>query len=358
MAGFLRGWLKGESLERCCTWGNACGAIVVSRHGCAPAEPTWQELTLFLSRDDWPHRLRDSAVLEQAHWQTTRRPRYEDLAVLAIDHRAQFETLIARLERGDSRAIARFKELALAAIGRVPDAGTPLGILADGRYGTNTLEAAADLPYWIGRAIEIPGSRPLQFEGGGDLDGTLRQWPLNHVVKCLVHYHPDDSAELRTAQERQLKRLFDACRSTRHELLVEIIASKHGAVDLHTVARVIEHIYDGGVYPDWWKLEPARDPDTWMMIERAIRARDSGCRGILLLGLSAPPSQLIEGFMVAAPFSLVKGFAVGRTVWQDCAEKWLTGVIDDEEAVAAMSATFSILVDGWRHARRRSAEIP
>jgi len=358
MAGFLRGWLKGESIERSCTWGNACGAIVVSRHGCAPAEPTWQELTLFLSRDDWPHRLRESAVLEQAHWQTTRHPRYQDLAVLAIDHRAQFETLIARLERGDSRAIARFKELALKAIGRVPDAGTQLGILADGRYGTNTLEAAADLPYWIGRAIEIPGSRPLQFEGGGDLGGTLRQWPLNHVVKCLVHYHPEDSAELRAAQETQLRRLFDACRNTRHELLVEIIASKHGAVDLHTVARVIERIYDGGVYPDWWKLEPARDPDTWMMIERAIRVRDPGCRGILLLGLSAPPSQLIESFLIAAQFSLVKGFAVGRTVWQDCAEKWLAGVIDDDAAVAAMSATLGVLVDGWRHARRRQAEMP
>ncbi len=24
--------------------GNACGAIVVSRHGCAPAMPTWAEL--------------------------------------------------------------------------------------------------------------------------------------------------------------------------------------------------------------------------------------------------------------------------------------------------------------------------
>src|SRR5581483_4702323 len=30
MAGFLRGWLRGEALERCCQWANACGAIVVS----------------------------------------------------------------------------------------------------------------------------------------------------------------------------------------------------------------------------------------------------------------------------------------------------------------------------------------
>src|SRR3546814_18237066 len=54
MAGFVRGWLRGEPLATCCTWGNACGAIVVSRHGCAPAMPTWPELALFLPRRAWP----------------------------------------------------------------------------------------------------------------------------------------------------------------------------------------------------------------------------------------------------------------------------------------------------------------
>ncbi|MEX2009914.1 MAG: 5-dehydro-2-deoxygluconokinase, partial [Dongiaceae bacterium] len=37
LAGFLRGWLRGEALPRCAELGNACGALVVSRHGCAPA---------------------------------------------------------------------------------------------------------------------------------------------------------------------------------------------------------------------------------------------------------------------------------------------------------------------------------
>lgn len=357
MAGFLRGWLKNEPIAQCCTWGNACGAIVVSRHGCAPAEPTWQELKLYLSREDWPHRLREAALLEQAHWATTRHPVYDNLAVLAIDHRAQFETLLATLKLGDAGSISRFKELALDAVRRVADIGGQFGILADGRYGTRTLEGAADLPYWIGRAIEIPGSRPVQFEGGAAVGATLRTWPLTHVVKCLVHYHPDDAAQLRAAQERQLMRLFDACRSTRHELLVEIIASKHGPIEVDTVARVIERLYDIGIFPDWWKLEPAADAETWKRIETAIRAHDPGCRGILLLGLSAPPSQLLDSFQVAAAFSLVKGFAVGRTVWHDCAEQWLTGAIDDEAAVAAMAATFGVLVNGWQTARRSHPNI-
>lgn len=51
MSGLLRGWLNDESWEQACRYANACGALVVSRHGCAPAMPTRAELDDFLSRD-------------------------------------------------------------------------------------------------------------------------------------------------------------------------------------------------------------------------------------------------------------------------------------------------------------------
>jgi len=40
MGGYLRGWLRNESIEQCCRPASACGAIVVSQHGCASAMPT------------------------------------------------------------------------------------------------------------------------------------------------------------------------------------------------------------------------------------------------------------------------------------------------------------------------------
>ncbi|PJG57372.1 5-dehydro-2-deoxygluconokinase, partial [Aeromonas cavernicola] len=48
MAGLLRGYLRGEGWQQACTYANACGALVVSRHGCAPAMPTAQELDDYL----------------------------------------------------------------------------------------------------------------------------------------------------------------------------------------------------------------------------------------------------------------------------------------------------------------------
>src|SRR3546814_6899539 len=134
------------------------------------------------------------------------------------------------------------------------------------------LEAAADHPYWIGRPIEMPGSRPLDFESSPDVATELATWPRNHVVKCLAFYHPDDPDDLRERQERQLLRLQDAARKTGHELLVEIIAANAGPVADHTVARAIQRLYDLGMRPDWWKLEPSDTADQWRHIEHTIPA--------------------------------------------------------------------------------------
>ena len=209
MAGFLRGWLRDLPITKCCELGNACGAIVVSRHGCAPAMPTWVELQAFLDGRDWPHRLRDSAALEHIHWASNRTPVYDELTVLAIDHRSQFEDLTSALDVPMDRVPA-FKTLALRAVERLAGSDPRFGILLDGRFGARALEVAADTPYWIGRPIELPGSRPLEFECTADVATELREWPLNHVVKCLCFYHPDDPQDLRDRQDRQMLRLFDA----------------------------------------------------------------------------------------------------------------------------------------------------
>jgi len=351
MAGFLRGWLRDESLARCCEWGNACGAIVVSRHGCAPAMPTWVELQQFLTTGGRPFRLREDTHLEHVHWATTRAHAYAELTVLAFDHRSQFEDLL-RETGAEAPRIAAFKALALRAVDFVAAGDKRFGVLVDGRYGFETLAMAADTPYWIGRPIELPNSRPLAFESSADVATELATWPLGQVVKCLVFYHPDDESELRERQERALLRLFDACRKTRHELLLEIILPRGMEVASDTVARAIRRMYAIGVWPDWWKLMPHNDTENWRQIDAAIRENDPLCHGVLLLGLSASEEDVIASFAVAAPFHIVKGFAVGRTIFHDVAREWLQNRIDDQAAIESLARKFSVLVEAWRRLRR------
>ena len=53
-AGFLYGYVKGWDLWKACRLGNACGAIVASRHGCSISMPFWEEVTAFVhERGGW-----------------------------------------------------------------------------------------------------------------------------------------------------------------------------------------------------------------------------------------------------------------------------------------------------------------
>jgi 5-dehydro-2-deoxygluconokinase len=349
MGGFLRGWLRGEALAECCRFGNACGAMVVTRHGCAPAMPTWTELQLFLSAED---RLSDAFVrhLDHVHWASTRRHEHQELMVLAIDHRSQFEELADSLPQARKR-ISQFKTLGLRALDAAAGRDRRFGVLLDGRYAFEALAEAADLPYWIGRPIEIPQSRPLEFEGSADVAGEIASWPLNQVVKCLVTYHPDDAAELRERQERQLMRLADACRKTRHEWLLEIILPKDMPADFSTTARALERVYALDMRPDWWKLAPSRSGAHWRAIQATITQQDPLCRGVLLLGQAASEAELVACFAAAAPFEVVKGFAIGRSVFHDAARAWFADSMSDSEAIEAMAGRFSTLVNAWRKTR-------
>jgi 5-dehydro-2-deoxygluconokinase len=349
MGGFLRGWLRDETLEQSCRMGNACGAIVVSRHGCAPAMPTWAELQSLLRTAGGLSEEAYTRQLDHVHWASTRAHDDPQLMVLAVDHRSQFEDP-ANFGAVDKERIATFKTLGFRALDAVARQDRRFGVLLDGRYGLEALSEAADSPYWVGRPIEIPQSRPLEFEGSGDVAVELLSWPLNQVVKCLVSYHPDDPADLKARQERQLKRLFDACRKTRHELLLEIILPREMPTDSQTMSRALSQIYALGVRPDWWKLPPSGGAAHWQAIQDTIGQEDPLCRGVLLLGLSQPEAELIACFANAAPFRIVKGFAIGRTVFHDVARAWFAGSMSDTEAVKAMAAKFSRLADAWQSA--------
>jgi 5-dehydro-2-deoxygluconokinase len=179
------------------------------------------------------------------------------------------------------------------------------------------------------------------------LGAHLLEWPIHHTIKCLCFYRPDDAEELKARQERELKRVYDAARSIGRELLIEIVAGVHGALDGHTVADALDRIYSIGVRPDWWKLEPQSDSTVWRAIGDVVRRSDPRCRGIVLLGLDAPESELEAAFAAARTEPVVKGFAVGRTIFADAARAWLADRIDDEEAITDMVSRFGRLAEGW-----------
>ena len=348
MSGLLKGWLDGETWPVALKYANACGAFAVSRHGCTPAYPSWEELQFFFKRGIKRPDLRNDAQLEQVHWATNRAGDWSSVKTFAFDHRMQLEEMAGYTkDKGGA-----FKELCLQAALDVQAGQQGYGILCDNRIGRAALHAASGTGLWIGRPTELPGSRPIQLEPelGEDL-GQLREWARENVVKLLVFCHPDDDAAMRAEQEEVVKRLWHASRRNGLEFLLEIIPSKVGAVDDMTTATLIQQFYDLGVYPDWWKLEPFKSAAAWQNAVDAIERNDPYTRGIVVLGLDAPEAELAASFAMAAQQPLVKGFAVGRTIFGDAARAWMAGDISDAEAIDMMRGRYHRLCEIWDQAR-------
>ncbi|MBS1301170.1 5-dehydro-2-deoxygluconokinase [Loktanella sp. SALINAS62] len=349
MSGLLKGWLDGADWPTALKYANACGAFAVSRHGCTPAYPSWEELQFFFDRGLTRPDLRHDAELEQVHWATTRPGDWSSVKTFAFDHRSQIEDMDGYTPAKG----AAFKNLCLDAALRVQNGRPGYGILCDNRIGRSALHRATGTGLWIGRPTELPGSRPIEFEPelGDDL-GQLREWASENVVKLLVFCHPDDDDKTAGMQTARVKRLFTAARRQGLEFLLEIIPSKVGPVDDMTSATLIQTFYDAGIYPDWWKLEPFKTDAAWANAVDAITRNDPRTRGIVVLGLDAPETELAASFALAARQPLVKGFAVGRTIFGDAARAWMAGDMTDAQAVDQMAERFAWLCDTWDKARQ------
>ena len=352
MSGLLKGWLDSADWPTALKYANACGALAVSRHGCAPAYPSWEEMQFFFERGIKRPDLRNDVELEQVHWATNRHGDWPSLKTFAFDHRSQFEEMEGyATEKGSA-----FKELCLEAALRVQNGRSGYGILCDNRIGRSALHRATGTGLWIGRPTELPGSRPIEIESElGDDFGQLREWAKDNVVKLLVFCHPKDDEEIARMQIKLVKRLFTTARRNGLEFLLEIIPSKVGPVDDQTSATLIDMFYAAGIYPDWWKLEPFKTEAAWKNAVSAIEHHDPRTRGIVVLGLDAPLDELSASFELAAGQKLVKGFAVGRTIFSDAARAWMKGEMTDDAAVAQMTERYGQLCETWENARRKAS---
>ena len=70
-----------------------------------------------------------------------------------------------------------------------------------------------------------------------------------------------------------------------------------------------------------------------------------------MLGLDAPEPELAASFKAAAGFDLVKGFAVGRSIFGEVARGWMRGALGDDDAVAEMARRYARLSAVWDAAR-------
>jgi 5-dehydro-2-deoxygluconokinase len=334
MSGFLRGWLRGEPLETCCAYANACGAFAVSRLLCSPESPTFAELRHFLDHGS-PHRaLRHDTGLNHIHHATTRRPAPPTLRILSIDHGTHDLGPVALRLGADPARIAGFKTLAVEACLAAAGGRAGYGMFLEGHAGRQALFAAAGAGLWVAR--QFPHGEPDAFAD------NPREWPVDQVVKLIANARPD----ARTPLDRRLPEIRQAmavARAGRREVLIEALAAE-GA----SPAVLVETFYAEGLRPDYWLVEAQETAAAWSDLAALMRRHDPLCRGMIAIARSAASGPAVA---LAAGSEGVIGFVGGRAVFGEAMEGWLAGQLDDRAATAAMAERFAALAAAFDEGR-------
>ena len=357
MAGLLAGWLRGKDWKDAGRIANACGALVVARHACAPAMPSKVELEAFLARAGEIRVPRKDPELAYLHRVTTGRHLHSEVLALAFDHRRQFEELAQRTGSAPER-IRTFKRLIGDAV-----AGMHRRIAID--------RGDRRRPLRCGRARPFDRNRHLDRAAGGSARqpaiGLRGRSRTRHRASALGRPNTSPNASFSTMRPTpnrcamRRKRRYCSYNEPPMPPATSGFSNSYppaGRAPEAVVPLAMERLYEIGLVPDWWKLPPSADKPTWRRIGDIIRAHDSYSRGVLLLGLDASDSELAAAFTAAADEPMVRGFAVGRTIFWPVAEKWFAGTITDAEAIRLLTEACRRVVALWRKVRPLRAEDP
>ena len=341
LSGFLRGWLREEPWQRCCALGNACGALVVSRHGCAPAMPSWDELMTFVAAGGMK-RPDGDRVFARLHRASNREREWPELQVLDLGTPSPTNDEAAAARR------ARLVALISAGVRGADDDRHAVGVIIDPAEDDQALMVSDAGDSWIGRPI---ASGADVSTSASAVSASLRSWPTDHVAICRVHGQWDKQGSPSATQEEQLQALYDACVTTEHELLLEIVArSEDGG--LPVAERVVSRLYDRGIYPDWWLLGETLGPASWERLSQVVAGRDRHCRGVLVRRSWERDDEVTRGAVaVATRQPLCKGFVANRHMIAEAERDWLAERLDDDGLVTRVAIDFRRAGENWRQAR-------
>ena len=351
MSGFLRGWLRNESLENCALYGNACGALVVTRHGCSPSSPSFAEVEHFIRNFDKVLNLAHHPEMNHLDSRTEfGQQQNRGLLILALDHRNLFEESCLKGNLPQEK-IFRFKELVHQGFHAVSQAikDNNLAILIDPKYGKKILNDSSDFNYTVGVPVEDEGIFPLNWLCEGSLYQHLLERPSTWFVKVLFRFHTKMNPEDKKSQLTQLRKLSGVCSELKRKLMVELIIpedfSQEDASTVNEVAltEAIDEVYKEGIYPYWWKINALDSKEKWVKLNEVMEENDPEA-GMFFQCNYSQIEKLPAWFGAARSNSQSCGLAVGQSIFWEPWENYINGNADDAEVISEAEERFQKLL--------------
>ncbi len=297
---------------------------------------------------------------------------HSNLFILAMDHRDSLQKNLYGID-GEPTAreiahIAAGKELIfdglLQAIALGVDSST-VGVLVDERYGAAVARRARDAHITLAMPIERSGRTFFTLEYGTLATGD---W-LTHLddfdpeqTKVLIRDNPAFDGAARARQLHDLeavsRTLQNAGRPLLLELLVPATPAQLAAVDGDTLRydrdvrpgltqQIITDMQFHGIAPAIWKIEGLETRQAAVDVLAAAQAGGRAGVSCIILGRDAAADRINRWLHVAAGVPGFRGFAIGRSIWEQPLIDLLAGRTTEADLVDRVATTFTHFVDQY-----------
>ncbi|MCU1276561.1 MAG: hypothetical protein JWM53_107 [bacterium] len=293
----------------------------------------------------------------------------EPLDLVAFDHRASFSKgLFGATEPVTPEIAAKVseaKQIIFDAFQQALARGAPTrqsGILVDEQFGASVARTAKARGILLAMPVERSGQPEFQLEYEGDFGRHVELFDPD-FSKVLVRYNADGDRELNRRQTKKLAALSDWLHAHERRFLFELLVpptpeqlARSGGKDGYDralraglVVRAIRELQQGGVEPDIWKIEGLESAaDCARVVDQATSGNGREQVACIVLGRGASLERVLGWLATAAPVPGFVGFAVGRTLWQDALQRYVSREQSREETAREITDRYMTLIDAYR----------
>ena len=219
------------------------------------------------------------------------------------------------------------------------------------------------------REVEKSGQDEFDFEYGTAFgEHILKVNPT--YVKALVRYNPEDHSALNARQIPRLQLLSQFCRERSlrfmFELLVPATSGQLKGVEGNLqdydrqlrpklMIQSIRELQSHGIEPNIWKVEGLHVAADYVQLVDQARSQGRTHVTMILLGRGADRKTVSNWLTLAAQVPGFRGFAIGRTIWEESLKQVFLGRISPIEASGKIANEYRFYCDLWtRSAEKRS----
>ncbi len=231
-------------------------------------------------------------------------------------------------------------------------------ILTDDIYGKNVIDNAKKNSHPLIYTLEKSGQPSLVFQHDDWQDRVLKNKP--EWIKTLVRYNPEANRADLDATLVNAKIVSDFAKAHNIPYMIEPLVQptdtqKEIADFDHTMrpdltVRMINEIYEAGIFPTVWKIEGSDDIEFYNKSANAIAAHDTNAR-IVVLGRNETIETVSTWMATGAQNDYVIGFAVGRTVFLDAIKKYISKEMTRDQAVQQIGENFYKIYKAFTNAK-------